>query len=71
LWEERQDYLTVVLSGWLNKENKIRSLLRMNVKKTGLPSGGPKGMAEQRKKNVQNTSHSLFFISKNIFKTMY
>jgi hypothetical protein len=42
LWEKRQDYLAVVLRGWLNKENKIRSLLRMNVKKTGLPSGGPK-----------------------------
>ena len=29
LREERQDYLAVVLRGWLNKENKIRSLLRI------------------------------------------
>jgi hypothetical protein len=25
----RQDYLMVVLKGWFNKENKIRSLLRI------------------------------------------
>jgi hypothetical protein len=61
----------VDLKGWLNKENKIRSLLRILFffyaskcsnqslwhfagKGTGLPSGGPMGMAEQRKQNQKS-----------------
>ncbi len=41
----------------------------MNVKKTGVPNGGPKGVAEQIKQNQKSAAHPFLFLCLQMLKS--
>jgi hypothetical protein len=56
----RQDYLKVVLKGWFNKENKIRSLLRLNVERQDYLTVVLRGWLNKENK-IRSLLRILFF----------